>query len=66
MTTATAAMETEAEPGLADLDLDIQLEVTGGADATFRPEMFTFVTCETTGTSGTSCNLTNGCNPPCC
>ncbi|MEU7178349.1 hypothetical protein ACWIG3_32380 [Streptomyces celluloflavus] len=66
MTTALLAAETDLDLDLADLDLDIQTAVTGGANAPLEPTMFTFITCDTGGATGTSCAFTNGCNPMCC
>ncbi len=56
----------EQDLDLMDLDLDLQAVITGGLDAPLRPEMFTFVTCDTGGSTGTSCEFTNHCNPMCC
>ncbi|MET9050417.1 hypothetical protein ACIRRX_25275 [Streptomyces bacillaris] len=59
-------VEDDVEIDLSDLDLDIQAIATGGVSEPMRPAMFTFITCETTGTTGTSCGFTDGCNPMCC
>ncbi|MEV7780866.1 hypothetical protein [Kitasatospora sp. NPDC088351] len=66
MPTTLIAEETVQDLDLMDLDLDIQTAITGGADAPLRPEMFTFITCDTGGATGTSCGFTNHCNPMCC
>ncbi|MGW7711679.1 hypothetical protein [Streptomyces sp. NPDC054771] len=63
---STLMVDQEAELDLSDLDLDIQTVVTGDVAAPLRPAMFTAITCDVTGATGTSCNLTNGCNPMCC
>lgn len=62
----TLMVEQEVDMDLSDLDLDIQTVVTGDVAAPLRPEMFTALTCDVTSGTGTSCNLTNGCNPMCC
>ncbi|MER7850312.1 hypothetical protein ABTZ03_41005 [Kitasatospora sp. NPDC096077] len=66
MSTALLVDESVLDLDLVDLDLDIHTAITGGVDAPLRPEMFTFITCDTGGSTGTSCGFTNGCNPMCC
>lgn len=59
-------LEEDMDTDLADLDLDIRTTLTGDAMTQLRPMMATHLTCDPGTGTMTSCQLTRGCNPPCC